>query len=229
MPSTKQVVSWIKEDARGWNRDGAHGILPILNECQNILAQNEAEQMLSYDSSTGSFPLITTQAGVYEYDMPATVWRVNEVLAEYIAYQEYGLSWMSNIAMGSNILPPNQRKSYMGRDFLRIQNVRTVDARYGTNAKVIFNYDPGATSTIYYYRGYTKPVQLTSESIQLTIPEKFHLSHVVPATIKLIEGFQNHTWDKTMAFIEEKYKPDIIKELNKGEQGTYGFIHRREI
>jgi len=228
MASTSQIIDWVKQDAPGWNRTGVHGILPILNEAHNILAQNETEQMVAYDASTGRFPLLTTTAGTYQYDMPSDIWRVNEVLVEASSYNEYDLNYSLNVISGTNSKKFYQRKWYRGKEYIRITGIKTIDARRGQNCKVIFDFDPG-TGSLFYYRGYLKPTQITSERIELIIPEKFHLSHVVPAVIKLIEGFQNHTWDKSLAFIEEKYKRDIINEMNKGEQGEDGFIERREI
>jgi len=88
MPTTREIVSWVKLNANGWNRVGENGIIPIINEVQNMLMLQETHQQTIYNGE--EFPSLTTQDGVFEYDINSTnvpslsasdeVWRVAMML-----------------------------------------------------------------------------------------------------------------------------------------------------
>lgn len=216
MPTTKQVVEWIKLSANGWNISGTRGILPMLNAVQNLMLEEETEQTVSYDSSTGKFPSFDTQSGVYEYDIPS-VWRLSDVLIKYEDSYNYNLK--THYGDYSEDDPRLQMVTYQSKRYLRIKDCRTIDKTIEDSAKIIFSNDPGDTSDYFFYRGYAPPNQITSVSIQLRIPEKYHLPYVVPATIKFIEAFQSGGWAEAVDIIMEKYVLPVRLQMNQGFQG----------
>jgi len=228
LPSTKQLVKWIQLNANGWNRIGTQGILPILNEAQNILLQNETAQNAAYDNATGLFPSFDTEKEKYEYDMPKTIWRVGQILLVSPVSSDLNLDLNPEYGMESNIQLETENVFYNGRKYVRFPFVSTRDRTHDDACKVRFFTDPGDTEGIFLYRGYQLPTQLTSENIQLQIPEKYHMSVVMPAVQSLIDAFETGTWIDATTYIEEKLRPKLIEEMNMGEQGISHYITRRE-
>ena len=228
MPSTKQIARWLQLNANGWNIEGVKGIVPLINEAQNILMQEESEQTLSFDSSTGNFPSIETEEGVYEYDMPSNIWRVSQVLIDVRDTPNLSLITNSEYGINSVELPPTMRYMYMGREYIRVLNAKTIDRTYNNNCKVRFFEDPQVAT--YYYRGYTLPTQITSASINPSLPDSngMHMRALVPATAKLIEAFQNNTWDEALAYINMELKPLVQRMMNSGEHGLSHTVTRME-
>lgn len=214
-----------------WNRDGSRGILPILNEVQNILLQNETEQTVKYDSTTGQFPYLETTLDQYQYDMPSDVWRVGEVLIDYPNLYSYDydlLRLFNEYRINNNNRREIETVIYNNKKYVRIQNLKTTDRKSDTvPARVQFFDNPETSTSVFQYRAYTLPTQLTTEGVELTIPEKYHLSHVVPATLEMIEAFENNKWTDGIEAIK-KFQEDIINEQNAGEQGEAHIVHRRD-
>jgi len=226
MPSTNQLVTWIVAQT-GWSRDGAKGIVPILNEAQNIILQNESEQMLYYDPLTGELPLLNTTAGTFLYSAPANVWRVGMVLLAYPLSNPYDTYPLSNYGMQDNLQFPIQDVHIGGRKYIRFQQARTKDQNQNTPAQIQFTVDPGTQTGIFKLAAYRKPIQITSESVQPEVPDRFHTSHLLPATVKLIEGFQTNNIAEARIWIEKEIKIGFWKEQNEGQQSRSGHVHRR--
>ena len=219
----------MQREADGWNRTGDRGILPVLDDACNLLLRTESEQTVKYDGTTGEFPSFTTSSGVYEYDAASDVWRIAEVLIPYPLSTEYGIYYEQLYGQLNNLQKPFEERGYGGRKYMRIQQVQTVDqvrstATAFTNAKILFRIDPGDYT--YYYRGYKKPANISSENVQLPLPEHLH-PYIYEAAILLIKGYQNGTISEAMEKITDELRPIISKEQSEGEQGASSFVKVR--
>jgi hypothetical protein len=211
----------------GWNRDGARGIVPLLNEAQNILLQNESEQMLYYDPTTGEFPTLNTVHGTFQYNAPTNIWRVGMILLAYPLNNLYNTYPLSNYGLRDNLQFPIRDVHFAGRRYIHFQQARCKDKNQGTPATIQFTVDPGKQTDLFRIAGYRVPIQITSESVQPEIPDRFHTSHLLPATVKLIEGFQTNNIAESRLWIEQNIQPDFWKQQNEGQQGRSGHTHRR--
>jgi len=229
LATTKQLVSWIRLNAQKWNRVGEQGILPILNEAQNILMQQEADQALKYDSVTGDVPVLNTVAGQFEYDMPADVWRVTAIMTLVPFHNDLTLPYSYEYGIETDTKRPYEEFYFNGKKYMRLLYCRTVDASYGVPCKVRFLLDPGTSQGAYQYRGYIRPRQLTSEAIPLSLPEKFHFTHLLPATMKMIEAIQFGDWAGASEWVRGRYAKEIQEEMGRGEQGESILSERRDI
>jgi hypothetical protein len=229
MPSTKQLVNWIKLNANGWNRIGEKGIVPLINEAQNILMQHETPQMVKRDPLTGEFPSFDTVAGTYEYEMPSDVWRVSQILAALPLQLDYNLPFSTYYGMNSNVEQPMEDLVYHGKRYVRIPYVTSRDSFLNQAATVEFKVDPGTSTGVYLYLGYIRPTQIMSESINPSLPEKFHMTHLLPATMKLIEAMQFGNWTDGVEYISNRLAKQIRDEQWNGENGFSHTMERREI
>ena len=225
MPSTRQVVEWIKLNANGWNVDGVKGILPILTEFQNMVLQTPTEQTTVFGND-GMLPAFDTQNEVYTYTFE-DIWRITKILVsdnDYIDfyYEYYG----NNYPFNDNRF--RQIEYYNNNKYVAITDVSSVDRKAGNPVSVTFSKNPGNTSGLFRYRGYSIPRQIKSVNVPLTIPDRFHLSHVVPGVAMLIKAFENGAWKDAVDHITEVIAPDIRESENEGAQGDIESITRRE-
>ena len=219
MPTTKQVVEWIKLDANGWNVDGPRGILPILNDVQNLMLEEQVAQRVKYDSSTGIFPTFNTVAGTFEYEIP-DIWRITEVLIKYENSSDYNLrTWYGDYSDDDQRL---KQVIWQSKRYLTIKDCRTTEKTIGEDCKIIFSNDPGDTTGFFHYRGYEQPNQITSVSVPLSIPEKYHLTYLVPAVITLIQAWQTGGWKDAVKSVMKDYVLPVRIEMNSGFQGDIG-------
>ena len=229
MPTTKQLVSWIQQSANGWTRDGVKGILPLLNEAQNLLCQNESAQTMYYDSATGNLPILVTTKDVFEYELPDTIWRCSQIVLKADIPFDYDRLYTRHYGVDFREYQPYEEIFYNGVPYIRYPVVRTVDRTANSPAKVRFFEDPGAHTNWYRWVGFRMPTQIDTERVNPSLPEKFHMSHLLPATLELIKAFEYGDWAAAMDRITNKYAFEIAREQDQGEQGMSGFTDRREI
>jgi hypothetical protein len=226
MASTRQVVEWIKLNANGWNITGVKGILPILTEFQNMVLQTPTEQTIVLGSD-GLLPAFDTQDGVYTYTFD-DIWRITKVLVLDSDYRDFYYEYVSNnYPLNRDSDSFRQVEKYNGNDYVNIAEVSSVDSKSGNPAQITFSQNPGATTNTFRTRGYSLPNQIKSVNVPLTIPDRFHLSHVVPGVTMLIKAFENGTWLEAVDYIMQKIAPDIIASQNDGAQGNYTGTTRR--
>lgn len=160
MPSTKEIVTRINALVKGWNRDGTKGILPVLNEVHRYMMSHDCEQNEYIDGSTGLPPLLSTTAGVYQYSLPSTARKHIQVMVEDTCndYDDYGYY---------------REVWWQGEKYKEVP-VRSRPTKRNTAGYIIFRDDPGTHSDRYYWRYYLLPTDITAESVDLDIEEKFH-------------------------------------------------------
>lgn len=234
MPSTTELINYLKLQAEGWNRTGEKGLLEVLNQAQDMLFLQDNAQEIAYRSD-GDLPYITTTSETYEYTLTQAVtglsddiWRVDNVLVKasfpndlpYDIVDEYGLAPLER--------RPVQRVEYNGIEYFRFYQIQCIDAKKGSDPLLRFTTNPGDTTTTFFLVAYKKPTKLLSEAIQPSLPEHLHFSCLLPTALKLVEGYQNGTIIESMDFIERVYKPKVQSELNEGDQGFSGSVTRYE-
>lgn len=161
-------------------------IREIYNEVQKIiLTQKPVAAMRMFDSTTGKDPKITTTAGTYSYDVDT----------------DAGFSdnaWKIIAVYKTSIDDPT--------------DVLTYPASKNISAKFIFKSDPGAQD--YYIRAFKLPTEVSSESVQLVIPESYHISHVREGVVGMIEKMDSGRSERWEKFIEVQV-PEILAQMNK--------------
>lgn len=221
MASTSQLLTWIELELHGWQREGSRGSRALFNEAHRILNIAEREQNLLWDDTTGEFPYLTTQNGVYRYDMPSTVWRIAGVAVD-------------DLSMLPNSSAVNRQWRYedmeiAGITLWRILNITSRDQRRGQNAFLRFiGMNPGATTEVFRRVAYRLPVEILSDSIQHEFPGDTDVRFGMQATMMLADAIDDHSkMVNTRRYLEEVLRPQYQSEIDGGEQGTSGFAIKR--
>lgn len=159
--------------------------LEYLNQIQKMIyAQNAVSSMRLYSTTTGKDPVLTTVDGTYEYIITS------------LTGTSY-LPWRINVVYLETIDKPT--------------DVMVIDAPPSGYCKVIFRDNPGTQN--YFIRGYKMPTELTSESMQLTVPDSYHLTHVFEGLCGIIENARNGKSEKWEVFTKI-LMPDLTKKLS---------------
>lgn len=207
MPTTSQNVSWIRYRLPKYTRQE---ILTVLDEVQLIVYSEDVTQTEYIDPATGLPPFIATTAGKFDYACPANCRRVIAVFSD------------SPITTYSRTRPTPQTRRYYYRNLGYFEMaVNQRDALPGgVAARVIFQEDPGTTTTDYYLQYYVQPTPLTSEAIQMTLPEHTHwrVRQGVLSMLSSEEYGQTGFDDAVM----EKVTRVIRNQLNRGAQSRTG-------
>ena len=219
--NTTQLVDEIVRRFKNFERDGEDGVLQYLNAANAILYQVEAEQTIVFDQVTGMLPVLATIAGQNVYTLPDEYWRCGNILVSAArARHEFG--YASQFAFGS---PHGCRSEdlivYGGHRYWPVEKVKTRDsARSGSPVQILFQGDPGTTTNVYHIRGYKRPTNILSETVDVDIPEPLDIECLVPATCSLIDGVLNGTYPEALQYVKRTYGPVVQKRLNGGAQGS---------
>lgn len=234
MPSTKEIINYMKIQAEGWNRGGQKGLLEVLDQAQDILYKQEMAQTIAYRSD-GDLPYIATSDNVHEYTLnQATtgldkdIWRVGGVLVKPPFSNQLLSAIRVEYSITPNLRQPVQPMEFNGVEFFRFYQITSEDATKNGYPKLRITINPGATTNDFYLLCYKKPTSLTSETIRLSLPEQLHITCLMPAAMKLVEGYQNGRFIEALEVIERRYKPMVQAEMNKGEQGESHSVTRFE-
>ena len=231
MPSTVQNINTMKIGAPGWTRVD---LLNYLDLVEDMLYRQELEQTTAY-LTTGKLPQLTTTAGTYDYTLnQATtglsddIWRVAAVLVEPQYSNEFLAAISEDYGISQNIRHPTHSITLNGRIYFKFSQVSTTDSVRGGHPKLRFKMDPGATTTDFNLLCYLKRTEMTAETIESSLPEELHLSALIPAAMKYVEGLQNGNIIEALQMIENIYKPMVRKHMDLGEQGIDNSIVRIE-
>lgn len=184
---TSALITLINKEVPDWSRVL---ILSLLDEIQKmVFSQNATEQMRIYDSSTGNDPLLTVTNTVFEYDINTTNGFPNNAWRVYEVYE-------------TTIDTP-------------FDDVTCFDAAGSEQyARIVFN---KPVSGQFYIRCYRFPISLSSESVQLEIPNAYHLTHVYEGVLGLIEKFRSGKSERYQMFVQ-KLLPELIKKMSDGKR-----------
>ena len=228
MATTGQNLTWIELQCHGWDREGRRGSRALLNEAHKMLVQDERDQNIVYDSSTGDFPLLTTRDSVYQYQLPDDCWKLGNLLIDRYYAAGYGQLYdMSGDLLNGRTwrLEPFQQS---GIDYYRVLNIRSNPATLLNNAFLTFiGVNPGATSEVFKIMYWKRATEITSDSVQHDMPDGLDQEYLVPATVKLIQSIQTGEMEKARAYIMGELKPLFQRELDSGAQGDTDFVAKR--
>jgi hypothetical protein len=184
---TASIVSLIKREASSWSREL---ILDVVDVVHSMLVENPVAQQ-RITTTTGGDPYLITIDGTYEYEATST-----------------NLSGTQNAWMVDKVYTGNLDDTF--------QEVPVI-TKYGTysnSALIIFADNPGTTTTTYKVKCFKSAQKITSENIQLGIPERFHLSHLYEGVMGWIEktdSGKSERWD----FFEKKLIPEYKWIMNR--------------
>lgn len=211
----------------------AHGfslpndVLPLLNTAVQILYTHECAQTMLIDPATGRPPLLaTTQGTLGPYLGPVDTWRIGKVLvnADTEDNADYGLLISDDL-----IIDTTDIVTISGNDYYVFQYTRTEDALEGGRPQLWFSQDPQTIATRYYLQCYKRHPKLTSDRVQLSIPDSggAHQTIVVPALMKLIEAQNHGAYMEAVEYIEQQLKPRLWAMMSKGAHGARHQTTRR--
>lgn len=205
MPSTTYNVDRIIERCANYSRDT---IRDVLNEIQLIVYSQDCFQTMKI-LSTGMPPYIVTTNNIFEYDCPSDCRRTDAIFTESVP------------ATRSRTRPVGPRREYYFRNkgYYRVA-ASSRDALKNVLAKVIFQDNPGSTTDSFYHAYYIKATEITSEEIELILPEETHwqVRKAVIAMLTTDEYGESPFDEKTI----EKVARKIRNSLNRGFQGNAG-------
>lgn len=167
-------------------------ILELMNEIQKMIyTQNAVSSMKMIDSTTGKDPVLTTVDGTYSYDISVTA-----------GFEQN--AWRVIDVYAEEISDP--------------EDVNLLDATPNDAAKVIFKDNPGNGD--YFIRAYRFPTEVSSESIQLTVPSAYHISHIFEGVCGFIEKLRSGKSERYDIFMKGLL-PDMIKKLSDTKETSF--------
>lgn len=218
---TNELAAAIKQSKSGWARE--NDIIPIIRDVVNILCKCESSRFLIVDTSTGKLPLLsTTEYNMGPYSGPAGSWRVANILLKEPAY-DYGYVQDYDSVYGEQpYVNTTEPLEFNGNWYYPYPFCRFDDALEGALPIGYFSRNPGTTTDRFYLQAYRAPTQITSDRVQLPIPDSYgcHRLYVLPACLALIEAVDHGDYEKGLVYIETTIKPMMWKVLNKGAKGS---------
>jgi hypothetical protein len=216
----------LKGQAHGYSMPA--DLLPLLNTAVQILYKHECPQTMLIDPTTGRPPILATTAGLFgPYLGPANTWRIGKVLIYHDDVTvDYGLVGLLNTAID---LDTTDVVTINGNEYYVFPYTRTEDALEGALPQLWFTQDPTTTTTQYYLQCYKQHPQITSDRVQLRIPDSggAHQTIVLPALMKLIEGQNHGNYIEAVEYIEQTMKPRLWAMMGKGAHGARHQTTRR--
>jgi len=149
---------------------------------------NDIEITYAYTSYTGSDFTCTVAAGLYTGSTETLI--IKDGRKYVLSEATIG----ADIQTVSNVYPREALNSHIYYNMERVDQQVYANTKQGTGlngalASITFNEDPGNNK--FYVTCYRYPTPITSELIQLEVPEKFHISHIMLGVIGLVETFDH--------------------------------------
>jgi len=221
MSTTGEIVSKIiKYNAQGYSRTA--DVIPIINEVHKMFYKHENSNGL-IRATNGALPTIDTVDNVFDYDAPVvngkTAWCVSGVFLRRPMGSDYNFSSYSYSERPSlNTLDYHE---FGGNYYYPFNFVTTRDAIVDEAAKIQFTRNPGTSSNKFYLLMYEQPREITSDRIQLQIPDRdgSHILYFLPACLKWIEAQNHGNFMEAVEYIEVVLKPKMWKVLSSGVKG----------
>lgn len=160
-------------------------LLEFLNEIQKMVyTQNAVSSMRMYSSTTGKDPVLTTVDGTVSYDVSVSA------------------GFEQNAWKICNVYSEVIEES---------EDVLLFDATPNSAAKIVFKENPGVAQ--FYIRAYKFPTELSAESVQLTVPNGYHLSHIFEGLCGIIEKSRSGKSERYDIFMKILL-PEMVKKLS---------------
>jgi hypothetical protein len=202
MPTTSFNVTLINAAVSNYSRQQ---VLEALDEMQKIVLGTNLEQMAVIDPATGMPPYLVTTALQRQYNCPDDCRETAAIFFERPTRQ----------------YSPSQNRAFYTEFIFRNATYWKVAAR-STNrlvdqlATVTFIDDPGDTTNRYFHWYYPIAVTLTSETIQLIIPEEVH--YLLRQGVIALLSTENYGETGFDTAVIEKIGRKIRSKMNKGTQ-----------
>lgn len=226
MATTKQILEWgLRGQAQGFSKAG--DLIPLLNETVQLLCKWETPHFLYLDPTTGRPPALPTSKGIFgPYYGPSGTWRVSNVLTRGDFQDDYGLSTSSMSNPVANSMEPIE---IGGNYWYPYHPCSFNDALIGGLPTGYFSRDPGDSTTKFYLQCYRTPTQITSDRIEIPIPDSngAHRLVVFPAFMKLIEGQNHGNYVEAVEYILQNLTPRLWSILGGGAKGTHHRVFPR--
>ena len=216
--TTSQLVTFLKNKVN----ENRSTILEILDEVQRFVFSRPMFQAYYYDSTTGMPPYMATTDLKSYYEFPAGSYTKPDGSPLTVLRTIAILSWKYAAVTRANVPMQGRRKTYyLKNQFLYQIPCIQKDKLINTPANITFvNLNPGATTDTFYHLFSPEPTPLTSETIQISIPEHQHM-RIRQAALMILreERYGDLTaWE----YFEEKICPKICEAMNQGSQGKIG-------
>jgi hypothetical protein len=203
-----RILERVPEQTREAIRDALDEIQTIVY-CQNCIQTQKI-------TSTGMPPYLATTVDVYEYDCPADCRETEAIFCIRTS------SIRSDIG---RLVEPYGTYLYNNKEYIKVP-IMTRSASISAVAKIYFKNNPGTTATTYFHSYYIKPTAISSEEIQLTIPEEKHwLLRKAVVALFTTEGYGESQYDEQ---IIERVARKIRNSLNRGFQSNVGITPVQE-
>jgi hypothetical protein len=240
MLTTTQLVTFIKDKfAQDWSRTS---ILDLLNTVQHIMCDHDCDQMVfTCDNSDFPVPFLSTTTGTIEYEVTnanlsnnitlngyaTTCRRVKDIFIKIDSPYEvdYQRQYWRETFSYSNI-NPWYTKSLAHVTFERVP-ARFIDKRGIQNAKVIFPEDPQTHTDRYYIEFWMNPVELSSESIPMSVNTSEFFDVILDGVVGLIEQSEHGQSERYDRFMNSGCKK-FWTNINKGYENKPLQIQRKE-
>lgn len=203
MPTTSYNITRIKDALPSYSRED---IRETLNEILLIVYAGSGAQTIGIDSNTGMPPYLATTQGQREYTLGSGV---RETIAVFAEFPQRGYSPLRNRSYPTD---------YMFRNVTyRRVAIRSQNATINTNATLTFVDDPGTTTETYFHEYFKRYTPITSENIQIPLPEELHWK-MREAVIAML-GKEDYGDVGSRRALIEKIALEITNKLSKGDQG----------
>jgi hypothetical protein len=148
-------------------------------------------------------------------DYPLRICKVSKVFIDSTNMENYDMPYLGEMFefYGTNPYSTQTEKLY----FQEVA-VESTLALENTAATITFKSDPGTTTDVFFVEGVIEPLQLTSESLPLTLPKRFEralFDYVVGETQD-----QAYGEDSRLNRFYEYWMPLIWGELNSGAKAS---------
>jgi len=223
--TTQQIVAYCKRKAKGLTRED---ILSLLNDVQEFIFGHSKIQMRflvgtngspSAEDVAGFPPFLITTAGKTEYTFPdvgepnniypVNVRRTAQIFVRTTTFTPYDATKFDRRAL------LREPFHFNGIEYEKIK-VQHFDRQSGAPARIIFPFDPGDTVDFYFHLFYQWPPFLTSENVELIIPEEHHI-HIREGVLSIARGemYGDMTaWER----FEDRVAKKIWWQMNKGQE-----------
>jgi hypothetical protein len=238
--TTTQLVTFVKDKfAQDWSRAS---VLDLLNTIQHILCDHDCEQML-FTCDNGDFPVpyLKTGTGKIEYEIAnanlsnnitlngyaTSCRRVKDVFIKIDSpYNvDYQRQYRRETFQYSNV-NPWYTKSLSHITFEKVP-ARFTDKRGIQNAKIIFPEDPKTYNDKYLIEFWMNPIELSSESIQMSLNTSEFFDVLLDGVVGLIEQSEHGVSERWVRFMDAGCKK-FWGNTNKGNENRPLQITRNE-
>jgi hypothetical protein len=195
--------------------------LSFIDEACTMLTQTERASSFYLDSTTGDFPYFPTTDGTYVYSVNTTtfpVWKIAYILTDITNVTPTGSTsyFVSLYNLPLNIASDIQEVQLLNRRYLQVP-VKCTEEKGSTAPTVTFLFNPGTETTRFRLCGHKLEAAITSETVQVPIPQRLISTCLIPAAMKLIDGVFNGRYEENVLYIENVIKPKVLWALNKDD------------